>query len=135
ITTSTDETGLHILVADRRDEYRWRTAATLVEPGVDTDQWIGQFCVTGSGRRAVVVYAPRQYANREVTMAGGGYAAVVDLTSGDVTKLAGRVTLAYYNPGCGSAEIAVVSRIRPDGTELSTVDASAGRVVRSVHTK
>jgi hypothetical protein len=134
VTTSTDETGLHILVADRHDAYRWRTAATLAEPGVDTDQWIGQFCVTGLGRRAVVVYAPRQFANRESTMAGGGYAAVVDLTSGDVMKLAGRVTLAYYNPGCGSAETAVLSRLTATGVELSTVDAASGRVVRSVRT-
>src|SRR6266536_2797225 len=107
VTTSSDETGLHVLVADGGDGYRWRTAATLAEPGFDTDQWIGQFCVTGSGRRAVVVYAPRQFANHESTMSAGGFAAVVDLTSGAVTKLAERVTLAYYNPACGSAETAV----------------------------
>src|SRR5437868_5164151 len=48
VTTSTDDTGLHILVADRGRAYAWRTAATLREPGIDTDQWIGQLCVTGS---------------------------------------------------------------------------------------
>jgi len=114
VTTSTDETGLHLLVADRRDGYHWRTAATLAEPGIDTDQWIGQYCVTGSQRRAVVVYAPRQYANRADLMTGGAFAAIVDLDSGAVTKLAERVSLAYYNPACNAGETAVVSALTGD---------------------
>jgi len=36
--------GLHVLVADARDGYAWRTAATLVESGFDADQWIGNAC-------------------------------------------------------------------------------------------
>src|SRR5947207_10379809 len=36
VTTSSDDTGLHVLIADRRDAYRWRTAATLAEPGLET---------------------------------------------------------------------------------------------------
>jgi hypothetical protein len=135
VTTSSDDTGLHVLVADRSDAYRWRTAATLAEPGLETDEWIGQLCVTGSGRRAVVVYAPRQFSNRVELLGAGAYAAVVDLTTGAVTKLAERTTLAYFNPGCGVGESAVLSRIDSDDTrattELSIVDATTG-VVRSV---
>lgn len=61
--TSGDADGLHVLVADAREGYRWRTAATLSEPGFDTDRWIGNACVTGSGRRLVVAYAPRTFTN------------------------------------------------------------------------
>jgi hypothetical protein len=142
VTTSGDALGLHILVADEAQAYTWRTAATLTEPGFDTDQWIGQACVTGSGRRAVVVYAPRSFTNRELLMQRGGFAAVVDLKSGAVTKLAERVSLAYHNPGCGAGEKVVLSRLeqpRKPGevayTWLGTVDAARpsvpARVVRA----
>ncbi|MEU4570703.1 SGNH/GDSL hydrolase family protein [Micromonospora sp. NPDC023956] len=131
VTTTGDALGLHLLVADEAQAYSWRTAATLAEPGFDTDQWIGQACVTGSGRRAVVVYAPRTFTNRELLMQRGGFAAVVDLKTGAVTKLAERVSLAYHNPGCGAGEKAVISRLEQPRTAgeaahtwLGTVDAS-----------
>src|SRR5262249_24424004 len=95
VTVSGDETGLRVLVADAKQAYKWRTAATLSEPFFETDMWIGQACVTGSGRRAVVVYAPRQFTNKELLMQRGAFAAVVDLNTGAVTKLAERVSLAY----------------------------------------
>ncbi|MGW1767245.1 hypothetical protein ACWCQL_24655 [Streptomyces sp. NPDC002073] len=69
-TTAGDPTGLHLMVADARSGYVWRTVATLAEPGFETDLWLGNMCFTGSGRRAVVVYAPRQFTNREDS--GGG---------------------------------------------------------------
>ncbi|MET7468478.1 SGNH/GDSL hydrolase family protein [Micromonospora sp. NPDC005686] len=142
VTTSSDATGLHVLVADESQAYAWRTAATLAEPGFDTDQWIGQACVTGSGRRAVVVYAPRTFTNKDVLMQRGGFAAVVDLKTGAVTKLPERVSLAYHNPGCGAGEDVVLSRLeqpsRPGEdarTWLGRVDtrrpAAAIRVVRA----
>ena len=132
VITSGDETGFHLLVADEKDAYHWRSIATLSEPGWLTDQWIGQHCVTGSGRRAVVVYAPRQFTNREDLIDRGGYAAVVDLATGAVTKLGRGASLAYYNPGCGVDETAVVSRLETRegtaGTWLGVVDAAAGTV-------
>jgi hypothetical protein len=135
VTASGDDTGFHLLVADEKDAYRWRTAATLSEPGWLTDQWIGQYCVTGTGRRAVVVYAPRQFTNRPELMDRGGYAAVVDLTSGVVTKLGPGASLAYYNPGCGVDETAVVSRLEEQNggrseTWLGVVDTATGRLAR-----
>ena len=44
-------------------------------------------------------------------MRHGGFAAVVNLSTGAVTRLAERVSLAYHNPGCGSGENAVLSRL------------------------
>lgn len=132
MTASGDETGLHLLVADEKEAYLWRTAATLSEPGLLTDQWIGQFCLTGSGRRAVVVYAPRQFTNRPELMEHGGFAAVVDLSTGAVTRLGSGASLAYHNPGCGVDETAVVSRQETTAGQTATrwglVNAVTGAV-------
>ncbi|WP_406218153.1 hypothetical protein [Streptomyces canus] len=130
VTYDGDGTGLHVLVADAADAYTWHTAATLSEPGIDTDQWIGQTCVTGSGDRAVVVYAPRQAVNDQQGFQQGAFAAVVDLADGTVTKLPELVSLAYFNPGCGDGEQAVLTRPEGTGTQLLTVDARKGELVR-----
>ncbi|MFJ4201840.1 transglycosylase SLT domain-containing protein [Streptomyces sviceus] len=130
VTYDGDGTGLHVLVADAADAYKWHTAATLSEPGVDTDQWIGQTCVTGSGDRAVVVYAPRQAVNDQQGFQQGAFAAVVDLADGKVSKLPELVSLAWFNPGCGDGEQAVLTRPQGAGTQLLTVDAAKGELVR-----
>ncbi|WP_037820182.1 transglycosylase SLT domain-containing protein [Streptomyces sp. NRRL B-3229] len=130
VTYDGDATGLHVLVADAADAYRWHTAATLSEPGVETDRWIGQTCVTGSGDRAVVVYAPRQAVNDQQGFQQGAFAAVVDLADGRVTKLPELVSLAYFNPGCGDGEQAVLTRPQGDDTELLTVDTARAKLVR-----
>ena len=136
VTADGDSTGLHVLVADAKSGYSWRTAATLSEPGTQTDQWIGQACVTGSGDRAVVVYAPRQLVNSENAFHDGGLVAVVDLTSGAVTKLPVTASLAYYNPGCGAGEQAVITQNFYRGSDyvsrMMTIDAAAGTVQHSV---
>ncbi|MFG3557453.1 SGNH/GDSL hydrolase family protein [Micromonospora sp. NPDC047557] len=141
VTTSSDETGLHVLVADAREAYRWRTAATLGEPGLPTDQWIGQVCLTGSGRRAVAVYAPREFTNRENLLNAGAFAAVVDLDTGAVSKLPERYSLAYHNPGCGAGESAVLSRLELPASSragtaarstLATVDTRKPSTARKV---
>ncbi|MGW2860127.1 golvesin C-terminal-like domain-containing protein [Streptomyces sp. NPDC001205] len=109
-TTSGDGSGFHILTADKRDGYAWHTAATLSEPGFDVDTWIGNACVTGSGRRAVVAYAPRTFTNKPELMARGAFTAVVDLDTGRVTKLNRQASLAYFSPGCGTDESAVLTQ-------------------------
>lgn len=134
-TTSGDSTGLHVLVAEAKTGYAWRTAATLSEPGVDADLWIGNACVTGSGRRAVVVYAPRTYTNKSVLFDRGGFTAVVDLVTGVVTRLPVRTTLAYYNPGCGAGETAVLTQGGDEDlgkTRVTTVDAATGRIGKRI---
>ncbi|MFD5826979.1 hypothetical protein [Lentzea sp. NPDC060358] len=133
-TTSGDSTGLHLLVAESATGYTWRTAATLGESWIETDQWIGNACVTGSGKRAVVVYAPRHFTNRGHLFDRGAFAAVVDLTTGHVTKLGTTVSLAYYNPGCGTGETAVLTQsgvVDFGVTRLNTVDTTTGAVVRA----
>ncbi|MBP1782111.1 hypothetical protein J3R08_001961 [Micromonospora sp. HB375] len=134
-TTSGDANGFHILTATAATGYTWETTASLAEPGFDVDLWIGNACVTGSGRRLVVVYAPRTFTNKAELFDRGGFTAVVDLKTRQVTKLPVQSSLAYFNPGCGAGEQAVLSQLggenREDPTSaaprsrLFTVDAAA----------
>ncbi|MFJ3793989.1 hypothetical protein [Kitasatospora sp. NPDC090091] len=137
-TTTGDAEGFHIMVADAKDGYGWRTAASLSEPGFDTDMWIGNACVTGSGQRAVVVYAPRTFTNKPDLMARGGFTAVVDLATGTVTKLDLQASLSYYNPGCGVDETAVLTQSGGEdkaATRLIRIDAATGTVAAPVEAK
>ncbi|WP_308297226.1 MULTISPECIES: GDSL-type esterase/lipase family protein [unclassified Streptomyces] len=131
-TTSSDANGFHLLVADRSDGYAWKTAASLSEPGFDADAWVGNACVTASGKRAVVVYAPRTFTNKPELMTRGAFTAVVNLNSGAVTKLPVQSSLAYFSPGCGRGETAVVSQFTDDDSKenasrLLRVDARSGQ--------
>lgn len=133
-TTDGDSTGFHLLVADSGSGYTWRTAATLAEPWLETDRWIGNACLTESGTKAVVVYAPRHFTNRAHLFDRGAFAAVVDLASGAVTKLDVTVSLAYYDPGCGAGESAVLTQsgaVDLGRTRLHVVDTAKAAVVRS----
>ncbi|WP_166380602.1 GDSL-type esterase/lipase family protein [Catellatospora methionotrophica] len=137
-TTSGDATGLHVLVATARSGYTWQTAATLAEPGFDTDMWIGNACLTGSGRRLVVAYAPRTFTNKADLFDRGAFTAVVDLQTGAVRKLSVQSSLAYFNPGCGAGETAVISQFGGDRADdpaptairsrLFTVDSATGKL-------
>jgi uncharacterized protein YraI len=132
-----DEDGFHVMVAEQRTGYRWRTVATLREPIPVNDSWIGNGCLTGSGRRAVVVYAPRTFTNRPELSARGAFAAVVDIVSGSVTKLPVTTSLAYFNPGCGAGETAVLTQEGGEtlsGTRLVRLDASTGRTYAPILT-
>ena len=71
--------GLHVLTARESEGYHWRLSTTLAETGFDTDQWIGNGCVTGSGRYLVVVYAPRGFTNNPAAFDRAAFSAVVDL--------------------------------------------------------
>ncbi|MFF4625312.1 hypothetical protein [Nonomuraea jabiensis] len=124
VATSGDASGFHVLVADAKDGYRWRTAASLSEPGFDTDAWIGNMCVTASGKRAVVVYAPRTFTNDPDLADRGGFTAIVDLDGGPVRKLAVQTSLAYFNPGCGRSESAILTQSaeEPAATRLLQLD-------------
>ncbi|MFF9173459.1 hypothetical protein [Streptomyces sp. NPDC014793] len=131
-TTSGDATGFHLLVAGEKDGYAWKTAATLSEPGFDTDGWIGNACLTASGKRAAVAYAPRTFTNKPELMARGAFTALVDLATGKVTKLPFTASLAYFSPGCGTGEQAVFTQLSDDGdksqrSRLIRVDAATGR--------
>ncbi|TPQ18436.1 hypothetical protein [Streptomyces sporangiiformans] len=128
-TTTGDAQGFHLLTATEKSGYAWKTLASLAEPGFDADQWIGNACVTGSGKRAVVVYAPRTFTNNPNLMARGGFTAVVDLATGAVTKLKVNASLSYYNPGCGTGEEAVLTQSPGEDkkqTRLIRLDAATG---------
>jgi endonuclease/exonuclease/phosphatase family metal-dependent hydrolase len=123
LATSGDAEGFRVLTAAAGQGYAWRTVATLTEPGADTDMWVGNACVTGSGRYAVVVYAPRGFTNDATLADRGGYTAIVDLRSGKVRRLPVRSTLAYFNPGCGAGDDAVL-------TQGGDVDLGETRLIR-----
>ncbi|MEW2437631.1 SGNH/GDSL hydrolase family protein [Streptomyces caniferus] len=134
-TTTSDADGFHVLAAERQSGYAWRTVATLREPGFDADMWIGNACLTASGKRAVVVYAPRTFTNKPELMARGGFTAVVDLQAGSVTKLPIQASLSHYNPGCGASETAVLTQSAGEdrtATRLTRVDATTGKLARPV---
>jgi hypothetical protein len=130
-TLSGDPSGLHVLVADAADAYQWHTAATLAQPGYDTDQWIGNGCVTASGTRLVVAYAPRSFTNDPELFLQGAWSAVVDLRTGVVTELPVRGSLEYFTPSCGHDEEAVLTISGGEeiaATRLVTVDAAIAQV-------
>jgi hypothetical protein len=133
VTTVGDADGLHVLAAEESKAYQWRDVVTLSEPVTDSSQWVGQACVTGSGTRAVVVYAPREYTNRADATDRGAFVAIVDLASGAVRKLAQRVSLAYFDPGCGVGERVALTSACDDGSGITStitvVDAVTGATV------
>lgn len=139
VTLVGDADGLHVMVATEKSGYQWQTAATLSEPGFDVDQWIGSACVTGSGRRAAVVYEPRVYTNYQTARDAGGFVAIVNLRTGAVRKLAVRASTAYFNPGCGTGETFAVSTLnestRTATTSVDVIDASTGKIKKRVVTR
>ncbi|MFJ8085229.1 SGNH/GDSL hydrolase family protein [Streptomyces sp. NPDC096205] len=135
VTVIGDSQGLHVLVADSLKAYQWREAATLREDGFNADAWIGNVCVTGSGNRAVVAYAPRTFTNDPILLDRGAFVAVVDLQTRKVTKLREQASLAYFNPGCGKDETVALSQLsdeRMAKTRLMRLDAVTGKVTRSL---
>lgn len=134
VTTSGDATGLHLLAARGRERYRWKALASLAVPGIQTDEWIGNTCVTGSGRWAAVAYAPRSFTNKPELMERGAFTAIVDLATGAVTDLPMTATLAYFSPGCGVGDDVVFTESANEGahSRLLTVDARDKRVTGDV---
>lgn len=130
-----DASGFHVLVANVNDGYQWRTVASLSEPGFDADAWIGNMCVTASGQRAVVVYAPRTFTNKPDLAQRGGFTAIVDLNGGPVRKLSIMTSLAYFNPGCGPTETAVLTQEGTDDlqrTRLLRLDTASGNLAKPI---
>jgi hypothetical protein len=135
-----DASGLHVLVASESSGYAWKTIATLGDPGVETSQWIGTGCLTGSGRYAVVVYAPREVTNLAGQMGILGRAAIVNVATGSVDQLGGGFSVAYFDPGCGTGSDVVLTRGgwgddspgMPASTGLQTVNAATGKTMAAV---
>ncbi|MFJ2746234.1 hypothetical protein ACIO3O_41975 [Streptomyces sp. NPDC087440] len=135
--TSGDGTGFHLLLANEANGYQWKTAATLREDGFDADSWIGNACLTASGKYAAVAYAPRTFTNKPELMVRGAFTALVDLASGKVTKLPQTASLAYFSPGCGNGDEAIFTQLSHDGdkrqqSRLVTADAKTGQLTAPI---
>ena len=134
-TTTGDATGFHVLAARANDGYAWRTITSLAEAGFEADQWIGDACATASGKKLVVTYAPRTFTNKVELFERGGLTATVDLETGAVKKLPVHSTLAYYSPGCGNGESAVITQLATESkgkTRLFQVDAAAATLASPI---
>ncbi|MFJ5590793.1 hypothetical protein ACIQCG_13665 [Streptomyces noursei] len=134
VTGAADADGLKILVADSNQAYSWKTAATLSEPGMPADSWIGNQCVMDNDHIAAV-YAPRAFTNKPDLMQGGAFTAIVNVKTGTVTKLPFTATLAYFDPTCNTlTHTAAFTQYRDMNdmaqvkTQAITVD-TAGKIV------
>ncbi|MCW2502921.1 MAG: hypothetical protein JWO79_1205 [Actinomycetia bacterium] len=132
ITGIGDSEGFRIYAARERDGFAWKTLATLTVQGIDSGPWIGDVCVTGSGRYAVAVYAPAIAANKPAMMRAGGLAAVVDINTGEARQIPGNVQLAYFNPACGPTDTVLLTRAVGEDmqqTAVLRVDAATAKVM------
>ncbi|MEU2779085.1 Tat pathway signal protein, partial [Streptomyces sp. NPDC007162] len=128
VTAVADSDGFHLLVADSRNGYSWKTAAVLSEPQLPADTWIGNQCVMDD-HHAAVVYAPRTFTNKPDLMMGGAFTAIVNLDDGSVTKLPFTASLAYFDPTCSPAtHTAVFTALRDTKTRLVTVNTKGTTV-------
>ncbi|MEV6024145.1 hypothetical protein [Streptomyces sp. NPDC052036] len=140
VTSAADTDGLKILVADSAQAYTWKVAAVLSEPGLPADSWIGNECAIDHDH-AAAVYAPRSFTNKPDLMQGGAFAAIVDLTTGKVTKLPFTASLAYFDPSCNpDTHTAAFTAFRDMNdpaktrTRVVTVDAS-GKIAGKTATR
>ncbi|MFC8349559.1 SGNH/GDSL hydrolase family protein [Streptomyces sp. NPDC057280] len=132
VASAADTNGLHIVTADSADAYVWKTAAVLAEPGMPADTWIGNECVMDRSH-AAVVYAPRTFTNHQDLMLGGAFTAIVDLESGQVTKLPFTASLAYFDPSCNpDTQTATFTSFRDNKSRLVTVSTSGDIVADTV---
>lgn len=128
VTAVADSDGLHLLVADSKNAYVWRTAALLSEPQLPADTWIGNSCVMDD-HHAAVAYAPRTFTNKPDLMMGGAFTAIVNLDDGSVTKLPFTASLSYFDPTCSPAtHTAVFTALSDTKTHLVTVDTKGTTV-------
>ncbi|WP_169730361.1 hypothetical protein [Leifsonia aquatica] len=107
--------GYAILAAESKSGYQWNTVAALHRDGIDADSWIGNVCTTADGAYAVAVYGPRTVINSEAGMYQGGFAAAVNIATGEVRDLGVGYTLAYFNPGCGVDHKVALTSYSADG--------------------
>jgi hypothetical protein len=139
VTGAGDADGYHLYIAREKNAFGWQTLATLRSESIDVGPWGGSVCVTGSGKYAVAVFAPKKAANDPNLMMAGALAAVVDTSTGAATTVATGLQFSYFNPSCGPDDRVLLTRATGDDTQagrrtdLLTVDAAAGRVVRTRH--
>ncbi|WP_146076513.1 hypothetical protein [Rathayibacter sp. AY1A7] len=127
-----DAYAFNIYAARASDGYSWGRIASLRVVGVETDRWIGNFCLSEDGSKIAAVYAPRFVTNDEQMFNRGAFGAVVDVATGDVHDLGLGYSIAYFNPGCGSGSNAMFSAFSDVGeSRLDMVDLTAGTLTSS----
>ena len=123
--------GYHLFVARSTDGWVWEPVA-LLDPGGQADQaWVGNTCVTGDGQTAVAVIAPWSAINSPTGIERGGIAYAVDLATDRTRVLATSVSMAYFNPGCGSGhDVALTSYLgdAEQSTQVRRLNAATGVV-------
>ncbi|WP_341941510.1 GDSL-type esterase/lipase family protein [Microbacterium sp. LWH10-1.2] len=100
-TSTGDQGGFHVLTAAMSEGYRWSTLATLSIPGIDSDLWVGNACMTSDKMTIAAVFAPRTFTNDETLFLRGGYGALIDVNTGTVKHLGQGYALAHFSPSCG----------------------------------
>lgn len=128
-TASADAAGYHLFSATARGGWTWQPLATIQPAGYDGEPWTGRFCATGDGRWLVAVVAPWHANNSADGLDRGGFAYAVDARTGAARPLAAGVSLAYFNPGCGSGGEVALTRF--DGadqqrTRVAVADPATG---------
>src|ERR1017187_3254149 len=124
ITASADTGGYHLFAASSGGSWRWQPLATLQPAGYHGERWIGEQCLTGDGRYVVAVVAPWGAQNSAAGMAAGGIAYVIAAHSGRVRALAAGVSVTYFDPGCGVAASAALTRFTADESRTQVLLAN-----------
>lgn len=128
-TGAGDSNGWHVYVASAGNNWAWESLANILPRGDNSQQWIGQQCLTGDGTAIVAVVAPWSANNSASGLDHGAYAYAINAHTGAVTPLRSGVSLAYFNPGCGTGgDVALTTY--PGSNEAKTtievVDAATG---------
>jgi O-glycosyl hydrolase len=132
VTGLGDRSGWHLYAASSGDGWRWHALATLRPGGEET--WIGQQCLTGNGRYVIAVVAPWHANNSEAGMDAGAFAYAVNAHTGKTRPLASGVSVAHFDPGCGTgSQVALTTYLGRDQrtTRVTILEAATGRVLRS----
>src|SRR5262245_46195367 len=132
VTGAGDVDGYDLFVAAAADGWAWHPLATIQPGGAEDERWIGQQCLTGDGRTVLAAVAPWSANNSAAGMDAGADVYAVDARSGAVRPIASGASLAYFNPGCGTAAQAVLTSYSGDDqsvTRLARVDVTTGAVV------
>jgi len=131
VTATGDSGGYHVMVASEQNAFAWKNLVTLTAPSDDVGPYTGEICTTGDGKYAVAVYAPSASTNTPALVEAGSFVAVINLATGKAIPVAARVQLAYYDPGCGLGDTAVLTRALGTGeqrSQLVDVDAATGKI-------
>lgn len=136
--TSAGNDGVDVLVA-RGDDAAFTRLTTLTVAGWSSEGWVASSCVTGDAKYLAVTFAPRAFINRQELRDGRAFGAVVNLATGGTWVVPERVSMHYYNPGCGVGSL--ISWTRQESAESSaavnlvTADADQGRVLSVTRVK